>query len=566
MAMEMHVLFRGKLPGKAALARAMKELGFPLTIPSAVGSLEQQKGFLPMRLRREETGVEFDVFDGRDAVEDVAGRDVDPAFQRSANLRWGGDKNEMLAALCAAAALAKLTGGVVLDDEEDRLLGADEAVELAKQHLKAVAKTPDKQPGTRPADIKRYLKPLLQQRSDLVLIGRMLVIRPVRHILRGAFLDRTSDKYSFRVWRYIKPLYDGPDGLGYGDYLLGGGWDVWQPHFEALLMNSLAEDIFARVGPMTTLTDLATALSGTDRFHTARVRALVLAGERDRAADYIREVEHHDPSHPYWESWARTQREFLARDIDAVCAEFHAKEAETAKALKLEPIWEPSRFPVEVPTQDRTSMTADPFFATAPRIETPPSLLQEVPDRPGDIRFAKDELRRDGRVMLLVPLSRDEAEGRHRNGEDYVLAARAIDGLLVVLRSTGGWDRHDPQRAEWTVHGIWRWIMELYGSQYSVRVSVDRDRDEDGLLHLQFFVVHAHSQRYSIWNCSVDSRDGEVKIHDDREQGNRIYTKRLLTDAERRIIAMSVPEFGDFEGLLGRVRAWLRHSGFGEII
>jgi hypothetical protein len=68
MSAEMHVLFRGKLPDKRALSRAMAELGFPLTI--AAGLLERQRGFMPMRLRREETGVEFDVFDDRAAVEE----------------------------------------------------------------------------------------------------------------------------------------------------------------------------------------------------------------------------------------------------------------------------------------------------------------------------------------------------------------------------------------------------------------------------------------------------------------------------------------------------------------
>ena len=56
-----------------------------------------------------------------------------------------------------------------------------------------------KHPGTRPADLKRYLKPLLKQRSDLVLIGRLLIIRPVRHIVRGVFFGRTSDKYLFEI-------------------------------------------------------------------------------------------------------------------------------------------------------------------------------------------------------------------------------------------------------------------------------------------------------------------------------------------------------------------------------
>ncbi len=74
MSTETHVFFRGKLPTKVALSRAMKELGFPLPIKPATGSLEQQSGFMPMTLRREETGVEFDVFDDRSAVEEYAGR------------------------------------------------------------------------------------------------------------------------------------------------------------------------------------------------------------------------------------------------------------------------------------------------------------------------------------------------------------------------------------------------------------------------------------------------------------------------------------------------------------
>ena len=68
----------------------------------------------------------------------------------------------------------------------------------------------DKLPGTRPADIKRYLKPLLEQRDDLVLVGRHLFIRPVRHLMRGAFFHRTSDKFNFGVFRMVKPLYQPP--------------------------------------------------------------------------------------------------------------------------------------------------------------------------------------------------------------------------------------------------------------------------------------------------------------------------------------------------------------------
>ena len=71
MSMETHVFFRGKLPSKAALSRAMKELGFPYSIKPATGSLEQQNGFMPMTFRRQDTGVEFDVFEGREAIDEL---------------------------------------------------------------------------------------------------------------------------------------------------------------------------------------------------------------------------------------------------------------------------------------------------------------------------------------------------------------------------------------------------------------------------------------------------------------------------------------------------------------
>ena len=110
--------------------------------------------------------------------------------------------------------------------------------------------------GTRPADIKRYLKPLLELRSDLVVVGRLL-IRPVRHLLRGALFERTSDKYRFGVRPYIQPVFRSPKGCGYGD-LIFGRWEVWQPHFVPLLMDCLATEAFDRWAPVITLDGLAT--------------------------------------------------------------------------------------------------------------------------------------------------------------------------------------------------------------------------------------------------------------------------------------------------------------------
>ena len=209
---------------------------------------------MPMKRRGEETGVEFDVYSDHAAVEEFADVGVDAGFERRASLRWGGDFQEAVAGMSAAAALAKLMNGVVFDEAEDKLLSADDAIAVARKNLQELVKPEDaKRPGTRPADLKRYLKPLLKQRSDLVLIGRLLIIRPVRHIVRGVFFDRTSDKYEFRVYRYVHPLWLDNCNFFRAQVQRFADWHVWAPYFKPFLFDVLAEDVFAQLGTLTTL-------------------------------------------------------------------------------------------------------------------------------------------------------------------------------------------------------------------------------------------------------------------------------------------------------------------------
>ena len=495
MSTETHVFFRGKLPTKVALSRAMKELGFPLAIKPATGSLEQQSGFMPMTLRREETGVEFDVFDDRSAVKEYAGRGVDQSYERVANFRWSGDLEEAVAGMCAAAALAKLVNGVVFDEAEGTLLSADEATALAKRNLKTLAKPEAvRQPGTQPADIKRYLKPLLKQRNDLVLMGRCLMIRPVRHLRRGVFLDRTIDKYRFRVWRYIAPLYCGGDEAGYGDYFRV--CKVWEPHFEPMLLDCLAEDVFDYVGRMTTLADFAHALEGTHRFHSERVTGFVLAGERERAAAYVSEMETKYSDNDYFRNWAARWRAFMEEDIGSICARFRSREAETVRELKLGHIWEPAPFAAEVPESERTTRCAEPFFATTPWISRPPGLLEEPPRHPGEIRFAKDAHWRKGRYLMLLPLTREQAEEKHRRRYDYALFARLGEGVDLVLNHRTGQNPDDPERSTNPAYvPRVEFNLLLDGSCYFAAARFSEDLDDGGFLHLHSIDVRGQLTR-----------------------------------------------------------------------
>lgn len=564
MAMEMHVLFRGKLPDKKTLSRTMADLGFPLTI--AAGSLERQRGFMPMRLRREETGVEFDVFDGRAAVEELGGKDVDPSLERSANFRWGGNEDEMLAGICAAAALAKLVHGVVLEEQEGKLLSPDQAIVLARETLQATSK-PEETPrrGTRPADIKRYLKPLLQQRSDLVLIGRMLVIRPVRHILRGALFDRTSDKYRFTIWPYLMPLWSGPpESVGYLHCIHDRTWHVWQPHFEPWLMDCLAADVFALVGQITTHHDFATTVSRDDDSRDACVHAFVLAGEHDRAVEYVRDIEaRRAPRNDYYTHWADRKRRFLAGEIENFCVRSHAREAETVKALKLESIWEPSPFPVEVFPTGREERTAEPPFSPQPWPAGPKWLLGDPPEQVGDVRFAKGLLYRSGKPLLLVPLSREQARERHQDLESYVLAARLTAVLFLLLRWPGV-DREDPRRIG---RSMWKYSvspdLEIQGGNFLVRASFSGYDIEDKLL-LRCVYVDERQSRRRIWGWHFDRRELHEAIRDERS-GTQEMHYRQLSDCEIDQLLLAVPGFCGFGALVDIVLNKLRDAGYGEI-
>jgi hypothetical protein len=578
MSMETHVFFRGKLPSKSALSRAMKELGFPFSITPATGSLDAQKGFMPMKLRGEETGVEFDVFGDRIAIEEFADAGVDASFERRASLRWGGDFEEAVAGMCVAAALAKLVDGVVFDEAEDRLLSVDDAIAVTQQNLQRLLQPEAKkrQPGTRPADLKRYLKPLLKQRSDLVLIGRLLVIRPVRHLLRGAFFDRGLNKFSFRVLRYVKPLFSVANGFGSNfctDVHRGLDWTVWQPYFEGLLFDALDEDVFQAVSNIASLAqfDGDLGIGDLDYYRDSfpvRVAALVLAGQRERAAELIEQelVRTELKGHEYLNHVAGKQKALLERDVESLCAEFHAREKQAAEVLKLGDAWEPAPFPVELAAAERARRCDDPPFLTKPWIPRPLRLVDAPPDQVGEVRFAHNILRREGRVVMFVAFTREEAEEKHRTRQDYVLAARLPDGNLIVVRHHTGWSPHDPKQPRNPNYVPTRtFYLEAYGARGRVlRVNFSEPVAEPGPLKMWSVDVYEPVSQKNIWLAHNDTKARTKTIHD-RRNSPLGYVERPMTDSDVALCVFPGPRFGDFNELWHRVETYLQNEGFGTL-
>ena len=568
MSTETHVFFRGKLPTRAALSRAMKELGFPFSITPSTGSLERQSGFMPMKLRGEETGVEFDVYSDRAAVEEFADVGVDAGFERRASLRWGGDFQEAVAGMSAAAALAKLMNGVVFDEAEDRLLSADDAIAVARKNLQELVKPEDaKHPGTRPADLKRYLKPLLKQRSDLVLIGRLLIIRPVRHIVRGVFFDRTSDKYEFRVYRYVHPLW--LDNCNYfrAQVQRFADWHVWDAiYFKPLLFDVLAEDVFAQLGTLTTL-----EACNDDRGDNREVgfgpefgiSALILAGRRERAAELIEMERRRAGGVRYNENWFARQEELLARDIASLCADLRSREKKVASCLQLGDAWEPAPFAVEVPGTERARTSDEPLFSTEPWIPRPPGLVAEPPAQPGEVRFARGILRRRGAVILFVPLTRDEAEEKHRTRQDYALATRRPDEKSACGASPDRVESGRPRAApkpgilpaqELSCRSA-RPARDAYRTRRSTKTLSERDT-----LRMQSTHVYDEVRDHEIWYTHNNVTERTIAIYDKRG-AQRAYNEAADDRCRIRPLQIRRPEFEDFDELWRRVEAFLQMEG-----
>jgi hypothetical protein len=570
--METHVFFRGTLPGKAALSRALKELEFPFSITPASGSLEAQSGFMPMKLRGEETGVEFSVYGDHAAVEEFADVGVDPDFERRASLRWGGDFQEAVAGMCVAATLAKLLDGVVFDEAEDRLLSVEDAIAIARQNLQSLLKPEDKkQPGTRPADLKRYLKPLLKQRRDLVLLDRLLIIRPVRHLLRGALFDRTSDKYRFRVWRYIRPLFPVDDGGFFHTDIHSTEWEVWQPHFQAFLFDALAEDVFDFVGKLTSLADFHGDLGERDLGLRARfkasVAALVLGGQRERAAELIETERARTADRDgYWISVINERRQLLERDSASLCAEFRSKEAEVAKHLNLGDAWQPAPFPVEVPAAERERRCDDPLFLPTPWIPRPARLVEEPPSEIGEVRFASTILQRKAGVTMLVALTREQAEERHRTRQQYALATRLSDGYLLVIRHRTGWSPHSPDQPKNPDYVPNRtFYLEVHtGRDRLLQARFSEPVCRHGVLEMQSLEFREPVSGYNTWHAYNDI-EGRMKTIHDHRNNPRGHEERSMTDSDVALCEFAEPRFGEFNDLWQRVEIYLRNEGFGTL-
>jgi hypothetical protein len=548
MAMETHVFFRGKLPSKAALSRALKELGFPLAVKPATGSLEQQAGFMPMMIWHEETGAEFDAYTGDDALADFAEVGADPRFDRRASFRWGGDAHECAAGTCGAAALAKLVGGVVFDEQENRLLSVDDAIAVARKYLATLPRPKKVRRPYSPAGIKRMLAPLLAKRSDLALVDRMLLIRPVRHFVRGVRLQWIHKGQTVLALPYFRPLYGPYDLLDFEQAAFSGY--VYHENFEPMFFAHVAEKVFAPLGKIATIEDFIETMGRERQDAEDLYPSIVLSAGIERASEYLAQFER---SPDQTAGWVKAGRALVDRGSDAVFEWYRAAEAWVARRMKIEEVWEPTPFPAELPQRER-GRSADPLFAPTPWLDFPSDWRIEAPTQPGDVRFGEECELRDGRVMLLHPRTRKQAEEVCGKRLWYLLMTRLPEGQVLVLDQHGTiWEGEAKPPVTQKVR--------VYGSG-GRHLIADFREDRDNLGTLKLWTIELRGSDSGFMH--FDFEKNEKSIHAYRA-GGKSYERRPMTAADRSFYAFPVPPFGEFEILWDRVSTCLRTEGFGPL-
>lgn len=140
MSMTLSVLVAEPLPSPRDVQQALDELGFDLSIADLSTALDADGGYRPMFYRSgddiQDTGVELYV-QGADAFPEIATLAFHPQFNRVVWFRWSSRVDEGFCALALGAAIAKVTGGLIIDDEQASPISLDKAIDRVREARQA---------------------------------------------------------------------------------------------------------------------------------------------------------------------------------------------------------------------------------------------------------------------------------------------------------------------------------------------------------------------------------------------------------------------------------------------
>ncbi len=215
--------------------------------------------------------------------------------------------------------------------------------------------------------IKKLLTPLLERHEDLALCGRWLMITPIHHVMRGMTLMFTSSAdWFYPAWaitNFCDPCGHYP--LNWGDRLYPrreAHWCLTDPRMPGALFEIIEDYVLPMIRPVKTLNDIAPFLAtvqsrrmSIDWDPLRQLPLLVALGKLDEAREVLRkrltgdtrwtrpflDDERAEVLGPLRGPLKRDDRGELARVL-------RGWEQMRIARLKMEFIWEPTQFPLEL--------------------------------------------------------------------------------------------------------------------------------------------------------------------------------------------------------------------------
>jgi hypothetical protein len=139
MSVELHIFLRDEtVPNREGWVQAIDSLGFPVALDPML-DVRTHTGFLPVTYSDKKTGFEFQLEPAVDILSTYPGIAAQVGDRdKCASFRWGGDLDELAAAISCAAALTLVADGIYYYPNDGILYGADEAVAATRRDLESL--------------------------------------------------------------------------------------------------------------------------------------------------------------------------------------------------------------------------------------------------------------------------------------------------------------------------------------------------------------------------------------------------------------------------------------------
>lgn len=213
------------------------------------------------------------------------------------------------------------------------------------------------------SDVKTLVAPLLAEHDDLILIGRLVAIKPIDHILKGVYIDRCGAKNFFSIhWAAVfifEPRSSFSFNFGTEIYCpTPGTWDISKPDLPAALKSCVETEALPVLRAVRSIAEFSELASGPQIWGPLQnfpFRQIVVEAALGRFDNCDRILQYLDnrrlkPANPD-EDELRITRDLAplirARDRAGIAALLHEWEAWSVKAMKLEKHWERTPFPIE---------------------------------------------------------------------------------------------------------------------------------------------------------------------------------------------------------------------------